>query len=209
MSCTTCSVVLLSVFAGTKLTKIGGKKIFQSCASLLLLCPRTPPCAWPPPLLRCSTRPAPRSLTEAHTSRRTFRGTPENVGRQGLRQSSGSICWQQADKGSLFTSRDTTALLAELQALHHTHREATRLFLMAASQGATEAKIAHALRQQPQGIGIHAERGKKSYEQKKRTRTTSQATQTQPLLLAADAFAAALEAIPAEDWCRRLARRSC
>jgi hypothetical protein len=26
-------------------------------------------------------------------------------------------------------------LLAELQALHHTHREATRLFLMAASQG--------------------------------------------------------------------------
>jgi Ran GTPase-activating protein (RanGAP) involved in mRNA processing and transport len=30
----------------------------------------------------------------------------------------------------------------------------------------------------------------------------SQATQTYPLLLAADAFAAALEAIPAEDWCR-------
>jgi hypothetical protein len=36
-----------------------------------------------------------------------------------------------------------------------------------------------------------------------RTRTTKQATQTTPLLLAADApFAAALEAIPAEDWCR-------
>ncbi len=56
---------------------------------------------------------------------------------------------------------------------------------------------------QPQGIGIQAEQGKKDYEQKKRTRATSQATQTQPLLLAADApFAAALEAIPAEDWCR-------
>ena len=32
--------------------------------------------------------------------------------------------------------------------------------------------------------------------------TTSQATQTQAALLAADAFAATLEAVPAEDWCR-------
>jgi hypothetical protein len=86
------------------------------------------------------------------------------------------------------------ALLAELQALHLTHREATRLFLMAASQGATDAQIADALRQglphltdpasiqdqsfgkQPQGIGTQAEQGKQGYEQKKRTRTTSQAT---------------------------------
>ena len=29
-----------------------------------------------------------------------------------------------------------------------------------------------------------------------------QATQAQPLLLPADAFAAALGAVPAEDWCR-------
>ncbi len=44
---------------------------------------------------------------------------------------------------------------------------------------------------------------KKEAAQKKRTHTTRKATQTQPLLLAADApFAAALEAIPAEDWCR-------
>jgi hypothetical protein len=111
--------------------------------------------------------------------------------------------------------------MLQLQALHHSHREATRLFLMAASQGATDAQIADALRQglphltepaslqdqsfgkQPQGIGIQAEQGKTDYEQKKKTRTTSQATQTQPLLPAADApFAAALEAIPAEDWCR-------
>ena len=108
----------------------------------------------------------------------------------------------------------------ELQALHNTHREATRFCLMAASQGATDAQITHALRKglphftdpgslqdqsfgkQPQGIGIHAEQGKKDYEQKKRTRTTSQATQTQPLLLVADTFLAALEAVPAEDWCR-------
>jgi hypothetical protein len=42
-----------------------------------------------------------------------------------------------------------------------------------------------------------------SAAQKKRTRTTRHATQAQPALLAADApFVAALEAIPAEDWCR-------
>jgi hypothetical protein len=111
------------------------------------------------------------------------------------------------------------ALLAELQALHHTHREATRLFLMAASQGATDAQISDALRQgvphltdpaslqdqsfgkQPQGIGMQAEQGKNDYGKKKWMRT-SQTTQTQPLLLAADALAAALEAIPAENWCR-------
>jgi hypothetical protein len=59
---------------------------------------------------------------------------------------------------------------------------------------------------QPQGIGIQSEQGKKYNKQKKRTRTTSQATQTtHPLLLAADAFAAALGALPAEDWCRTLA----
>jgi hypothetical protein len=53
---------------------------------------------------------------------------------------------------------------------------------------------------------VQVEQGKKDYEQKKRTRTTRQATQTQPALLAADApFAAALEAIPAEDWCRNWA----
>jgi Leucine-rich repeat (LRR) protein len=48
---------------------------------------------------------------------------------------------------------------------------------------------------------MQAKQGTKDYE-KKRTRTTSQAAETQQLLLAADAFAAALEAVPAEDWCR-------
>ena len=118
------------------------------------------------------------------------------------------------------TTRQATqvqpALLAELQALHHTHREATRLFLMAASQGATDDALRQGLPhltdpaslldqsfdKQPQGIGIQAEQGKQDYQQTKRTRNTSQATQTQPLLLAADAFAAALEAIPSEDWRR-------
>jgi hypothetical protein len=45
------------------------------------------------------------------------------------------------------------------------------------------------------------EEGKQPAAQKKRTRTTRHATQTQPLLLAADAFVAALGAVP-EDWCR-------
>jgi hypothetical protein len=46
------------------------------------------------------------------------------------------------------------------------------------------------------------EKGEQPAAQKKRTRSTRQATTTQPLLLAADAFAATLGAVPAEDWCR-------
>jgi hypothetical protein len=47
------------------------------------------------------------------------------------------------------------------------------------------------------------ENGKQPAAQKRRTRTTRQATQTQPELLATDArFAAALEAVPSEDCCR-------
>jgi hypothetical protein len=47
------------------------------------------------------------------------------------------------------------------------------------------------------------EKGKQPDAQKKRARTTRrQATQTQPLVLVADAFCAALGAVPAEDWCR-------
>jgi hypothetical protein len=46
------------------------------------------------------------------------------------------------------------------------------------------------------------EKGKQFAEQKKRTRTTRQAVQTQPALLAADGFAAALAAITVDDWCR-------
>jgi Ran GTPase-activating protein (RanGAP) involved in mRNA processing and transport len=113
--------------------------------------------------------------------------------------------------------RDTAAedALLQLQALHDTHREATRLFLMAARQGATDAQIAHALRQglphltdpaslqdsragkQPEGTGT-AEEGRQP-AQKKRLLLRSL---PRPALLAPDAFAAALEAIPAEDWCR-------
>ena len=42
-----------------------------SLISLFLLCPRQTPYAQRPPLLRCSTRPAPRTLTKARTSRRS------------------------------------------------------------------------------------------------------------------------------------------
>jgi hypothetical protein len=55
---------------------------------------------------------------------------------------------------------------------------------------------------QARGKG-ETEKSKRPAAQKKRTCTTRQATQTQRLLLAAEVpFAAALEAIPAEDWCR-------
>ena len=75
---------------------------FAILTRMLLLCPRQTPCVQQhPPLLSSSTRQAPRTLTEAHTSRfsSVFRGTPENVGRQGLQQASGSIYWQAAGRG--------------------------------------------------------------------------------------------------------------
>jgi len=86
-------------------------------------------------------------------------------------------------------------------------------------EGATDAEIADALRQglphftvpaslhdrcagkQPEGTGT-TEKGTQPAAQKKRTHTRRQATQTQPAKLAPDAFAAALGAIPHEDWCR-------
>jgi hypothetical protein len=51
---------------------------------------------------------------------------------------------------------------------------------------------------QPHGISMQAEQGKTDYDQRKGTRTTRHTTQTQPLLLTADAFVAALGAVPAE-----------
>ena len=110
--------------------------------------------------------------------------------------------------------------LLELQALHHSHREATRLFLIAVRQGATDAQIADALRQglphltdpaslldrraagqEPEGTGT-SEKGEQPAAQTKSTRTASQAPTTQPALLAADYFAAALGALPPDDWSR-------
>ncbi len=94
----------------------------------MLLCPRQTPCAQYPPLLRCSTRPAPRTLTEAHTS--SHREPSETHLRMSVDKTCGKSVVQytgkQPDEGSVVTSRDTTALLAELQALHHTHRKKKR-----------------------------------------------------------------------------------
>ena len=103
----------------------------------------------------------------------------------------------------------------DLQALHNTHREATRLCLMAASQGATDAQIAHALRQglphftdpgslqdqsfgkQPQGIGIHAEDRQTQGFLLAADAALPEDRQTQGFLLAADAaLPACLPAIP-------------
>jgi len=72
---------------------------------------------------------------------------------------------------------------------------------MAASQ---DAQIADASRQglphcHLEGMDKQAEQGKKDNEQKKRTRFTTEATQT---VLTADALATALKAVPDEDWCR-------
>jgi hypothetical protein len=90
---------------------------------------------------------------------------------------------------------------------------------MAVREGATDAQIADALRQglphladpaslqdrragkEPEGTGT-SEKGKQPAAQTKRTRTTSQAPTTQPALLAADYFAAALGALPPDDWSR-------
>ena len=77
----------------------------------------------------------------------------------------------------------------EVHSSDHTHRKSMRL-----KETSVDKQVG--------GKG-ETEEVKQLDEEKKRTSTTSQATQTQPLLLAADApFAAALEAIPAEDWCR-------
>ena len=91
--------------------------------------------------------------------------------------------------------------------------------LLAAREGATDAQVANSLRQglphltdlaslpdsragkQLEGTGA-TEKGKQPAAQKKWKRTTRQATQMQPAFLAADAFTAALEAVPSDDWCR-------
>ncbi len=54
---------------------------------------------------------------------------------------------------------------------------------------------------QLEGTATPEREGKQANEQQS-TRTTNQATTTQPSFLAVDAFAAALGAIPADDWCR-------
>jgi hypothetical protein len=131
--------------------------------------------------------------------------------------------FEEGGKARAKQPRDTAAedapALLELQVPHHTHREATRLFLMAVMQGATDAQIADALRQglphltdpasfqdnragkEPEGAGT-TEEGKQPDAQKMSTLTISQAPTTRPALLAADSFAAALGALPPDDWSR-------
>jgi hypothetical protein len=110
--------------------------------------------------------------------------------------SGGKACGKQAaqytgkqpDEASVVTSRDTTAAEDEVHASGHTHIKSMGLKEMSAAK-------------QAGGKG-ETEKGEQPAAQKKCTRTTTQATHTQPALLATDAFAAALGAIPAEDWCR-------
>ena len=111
---------------------------------------------------RSSRCPTPRSPTSAPQTRE--RGFPRGVkaphvnvelegGRAGqdinnagaAQMSGGKSEQKSAGKGSGKQTQDTAAEHALLH-LHHTHREAVRLFLMAVRQGDTDANIAHALR---------------------------------------------------------------
>ena len=122
-------------------------------------------------------------------------------------------------KASGSKQHERTAADAALLALHLTHREATLLFAMAARRGATDSQVADALRQglphlcdpdylQDTSAGQQSEektdkdKGKRGARQGKKKRKTVQAAQPQLPWLAADAFAAALGAIPANDWWR-------
>jgi hypothetical protein len=115
-------------------------------------------------------------------------------------------------KASGSKQHEDAAADAALLALLLTHREATLLFAMAARRGATDSQIADALRQglphlsgpdylQDTSAGQQSEEKKVKHKGKKK-RKTVQAAQPQLPWLAADAFAAALGAIPANDWWR-------
>ena len=96
---------------------------------------------------------------------------------------------KQPNEGSVPTSRDTAAAENKVHSSGHTHRKSMGLKEMSAAKHAGEK--------------AETEKGKQPAAQRKRSCTTRHAMQKQPLLLAADApFAAALEAVPAEDWCR-------
>ena len=107
-------------------------------------------------------------------------------------------CWRkkadhytgkQHSEWSVVTSRDTAAAEDEV----HLMRLATRTESQCASK--------NVCCQAGWGQG-QTENGKQPAAQKKRAHTTRQATQTQPALLAAYAFAAALGAIPADGMVR-------
>jgi hypothetical protein len=118
--------------------------------------------------------------------------------------------------------RDTVAedALLQMQALHLTHSEVTRLFFMVIKEGATDAQISDASRQglphlidpaslqdrhavkEPE-VTVTSEKDNQPAAEKKRTSTTTQAPTSQSGLLAADeTFAAALGVLPPDDWSR-------
>ena len=91
---------------------------------------------------------------------------------------------------------------ARLHADKAIDRELTRVDAELRTRERVREDVAGDLRmsrgKQPHGISMEAEQGKTDYDQSKGTRTTRHTTQTQPLLLAADVFVAALGAVPAE-----------
>jgi hypothetical protein len=128
--------------------------------------------------------------------------------------SGGKACGKQAaqyagkqpDEGSVVTRRDTTAPDIEEHPSGRTRRKSMRLKELADAlrQGLPHLSDPASLQgsragKQPEGTGT-TEKGKQLAAQKKTTCTTRPATLTQPLLLAADAFAAAPAAEP--EWCK-------
>jgi hypothetical protein len=148
-----------------------------SITPLLLLCPRQTLCAQHPPLLCCSTRPAPGTLTEAHTSRGVaFEAQLRMwglVNKDSSKQES-QCTGEQPDEGRVVTSRG-----------HGSGRRRGACVWPHAQKVNSPPEMSVA--QQAGGKG-ETEKGKQTAGQKKRTRTTSQAPTTQPASLAADSF---------------------
>ena len=143
-----------------------------------------------------------RTLTEAHTSRlrNVFRDTPENVGRQSRgRAASGHgsrRCAAAAAGDSPLTQGGNASLFDGGKG--GGHRGADSRCATARPPASHRSRRAG---KQPEGT-CTTEKGRRPAVQTNRTRTTIQAPTTQPALLAADAFVAALGALPADDWSR-------
>ena len=109
---------------------------------------------WKETFFRCSARCSASFRHPAPSSRRCCAAQRVRLRGLSLRPIPGVVASSKTHlrmsngKARAKQPRDTAEdAVLQLQALHHTHREATRLFLMAVREGATETQIADALRQ--------------------------------------------------------------
>jgi hypothetical protein len=105
-----------------------------------------------------------RELTRVDAEQRTRERVREDVDKRYPNQRPNAV--KHPDEGSVVTRRDTTELESEEHSAGRTHRKSMRLKEMSAAKEA-------------RGKG-ETEKGKQPAAQKKRTRTTRQAAQTQP-----------------------------